>query len=132
MFSSCPTDDRPTLSQLITFQGKSKRINVAQEIGPKWQAVGSVLLDDRDGTIMPTIAQKFGSNAQEINMEVLSRWTRGEGIDCTWHVLLETLRGPCKALYESMREVLTEEMAPIGDPGKHIMQHVVGYYIYLI
>ena len=111
------------MPQLLSFQGKTKCFNVAEEIGVQWQVVGTILLNDENGTIIPAIAQQFSNNAQDINMEVLNRWIEGRGVDCTWQALLGALREPCRALYESMREALTEE-ATDSESGKHIMQHV--------
>ena len=114
-------DDKATMPELISFQGTTECINVAQEIGIQWWIVGTTLLDDTKGTIMPAIAHQFGNNALLINMEVLSRWIQGKGIpDCTWRALLKALREPCRALAESMREVLTTD----DDQGKYMMQHV--------
>ena len=116
------------MTELISFRGKTESINVAQEIGIQWWVVGTALLDDKKGTIMPAIAQQFGNNTLLINMEVLSRWVQGKGIpDCTWRALLGALRGPCRALAESMLEALTvdpEEKATDSEPGKHTMQCV--------
>ena len=115
---SPPTDDRPTMPQLLSFKGKAKRINMAREIGIEWRVVGTVLLDDENGATMPAIAQQFGNNVQDINMEVLSRWLQGKGIDRTWRALLDALREPCRALAESVEEALTVE-ATDGEPGEH-------------
>ena len=116
------------MPQLILFKGKTKRINVAREIGIEWWDIGTVLLNDENGTIMPAIAKEFRDNAQDINREVFRRWLQGEGIECTWHALLDALSGPCGALAESVREALTvdpEEEATDGEPGKHM--HYVMY-----
>ena len=127
-----PTDDKPTMPQLLSFQGKAEAecFNVAQEIGIQWQVVGTILLDDKTGTIMPAIAQQFHSNIQDINMEVLRRWLQGRNISCTWRALLDALRGPCRALADSVREGLTvdpEEEATDRELGKHILQCICKY-----
>ena len=112
------------MPQLFSLQFKTKHINVAEEIGVQCRVVGTILLNDENGAIMPAIAQQFGNNVQNINMEVLSRWLQGKGIDCTWQALLGALRGPCRALAESVREALTEdpeEEATDSEPGKHSM-----------
>lgn len=109
-FSS--TDQKPTMPQLIAFQGKSKHIDIAQEIGDQWQKVGISLLNDENGTIMPAIAQQYNNNIQCINVEVLTRWVRGQGIpDTTWQGLLGVLQVHCRVLAERIEEVLTEDRA---------------------
>ena len=118
------------MPELLSFQGKTECFNVAQEIGIQWQVVGTILLDDKNGTIMPAIAEQFGNNVQNINTEILRRWVQGKGTDCTWHVLLDALGGPCRALAESMQEGLavdSEKEATNSEPGKHIMQHTCKY-----
>ena len=122
IFLSDPTGDKPTMPQLLSFQGKSKCINMAQEISVQWQIVGTILLDDENGTIMLAIAQQFANNAQDINTEILRRWVQGKGIDCTWHSLLNALSGPCTALAGSVREALKEEETAESKAGMHIMQ----------
>ena len=78
---------------MISFQGKTECINLVQEIGAKWRMVGTTLLDDRKGTIMPAIAKSHGNDADDINVEVLSRWVQGQGIaDRTWRGLLGVLK----------------------------------------
>ena len=77
--------------------------------------VGTTLLDDKSGTIIPAIAEQYGNNAERINMEILRRWLQGKGIsDRTWQGLLGVLRVHCVALAESVEEVLTEK--EVSDP----------------
>ena len=77
--------------------------------------VGTALLDDRDGTIIPAIAIEYGNNSERINMEILRRWIQGKGIpDCTWRGLLGVLRMHCTSLAVSVEEALTAEEADQG------------------
>ena len=98
---------------------------MAQEIGVQWRVVGTVLLDDKNGTIIPALAQQFGNNAHDITMEILSRWMQGKGIECTWHALIDALKKPCKTLAKTMKETLTEEEATDIEPGKYMMQCII-------
>ena len=126
-----PTDDKPTLPELISFQGKTECMNIAQKIGTNWLMVGTALLDDKEGTIMPGIKTSCLNDVDEINMRVLSRWIQGQGIaDCTWRGLLGVLELHCKALAESVRKGLTVD--PGKDPkpaGKPMMQCTCKYTI---
>ena len=77
--------------------------------------VGTTLLDDEDYTIVPAIAQKHGKDPELINMEILGRWVRGEGMsDRSWRGLLGVLREHCGALADRVEEVLTAEEAEQG------------------
>ena len=80
--------------------------------------VGTNLLDDKDGTIMPALARQYGNDAELINFEILRRWLQGKGIpDRTWGGLLGVLRVHCVALAENVEEALTaEEARPMGHP----------------
>ena len=105
---------------------------MAEEIGVHWRVVGTVLLDDKNAAVMPAIAKQFGNNSEDINMEVLSRWIQGKGIDCTWHALLDALRGPCRTLVKTIREALTEEEVTDGKPGQYIYIYIYILSIYLL
>ena len=62
------------------------------------------------------VADKRGGPDKLINMDILGRWIRGEGLrDCTWRVLLGVLRkAHCVELAESVEEALTDEEAEQG------------------
>ena len=121
MISFPPTDDKTILPELLSFQGKTECINIVEKISTKWQMVGTTLLDDRDGTIMPGIKMSCLNDMDQINMEILSRWIRGPGIaDRTWHGLHGVLKLHCKALAESVEEALTVEEATDTRQGKQI------------
>ena len=105
-----PTDQKPTMSQLISLQGRTQHVNIVEGIGVKWMMVGTTLLDDKDYTIIPAIAQKHGKDPELINMEILGRWVRGEGMsDRSWWGLLGVLRVHCGALADRVEEILTAE-----------------------
>ena len=107
-----PTVQKPSLPELTALQGRTQRINIAKEISIQWEMVGTTLLDDKSGTIIPAIAEQYGNNAERINMKILRRWLQGKGIsDRTWQGLLGVLRVHCVALAESVEEVLTEKEA---------------------
>ena len=99
------------MPELTALQGRTETINIVRRIGVQWAMVGTTLLDDKDGTIIPAIAQQHGNNADRINMDILGRWIRGEGIpDHSWRGLLGALRVHCgEALAQSVQEVLTEQ-----------------------
>ena len=76
--------------------------------------VGTALLNDRTGTIVPQIAAFWGK-AELINFEILRRWHQGSGMkDCSWGGLLHVLReNGCVALSKEMEEAL---VTPLYSP----------------
>ena len=99
------------MPELTALQGRTETINIVRRIGVQWTMVGTTLLDDKDGTIIPAIADQHVNNADRINMDILGRWIRGEGKpDCSWQGLLGVLRVHCgEALAQSVEEVLIEQ-----------------------
>ena len=98
------------MPELTAFQGRARRINIAQAISVKWDVVGTTLLDDHDHAIMPALAQQYSYDVMRINMEVLGRWVQGQGMaDCTWRGLLGVLKVHCRDLAKSVEEALTEQ-----------------------
>ena len=103
------------MSQLISLLGRNQHVNIVEGIGVNWMMVGTTLLDDEDYTIVPAIAQKHGKDPELINMEILGRWVRGEGMsDRSWRGLLGVLRVHCGALADRVEEALTAEEAEQG------------------
>ena len=106
------------MPQLIGLQGRVKNINIIEAIGDQWHMVGIALLNDKSGSIVKAIAKEFRYNAQDIVLEILQRWLEGSGIpDRTWRGLIRVLRMHCRALAESVEEVLTAEEAKEGNLG---------------
>ena len=65
--------DVPTLTDLISFQGKTRHINIPGEI-TNWRYVGTALLNDIEGTIMEDLYQTnivYQGDLREINLEIL-------------------------------------------------------------
>ena len=103
------------MPQMTIFQSKSRNIDIVEGIGIKWEKVGTALLDDKDGTIIPAIAEQYSYNVERINMEILRRWVQGKGIpDRTWRGLLGVLKVHCVSLAESVEETLRAEEAERG------------------
>ena len=108
------------------MQGGARCIQIAKDIGIQWCVVGTALLDDKTGAIIPAIAQQCGNNALLINMEILRRWIQGQGIaDTTWRGLLGVLRVHCPALAESITEALMEDEATDSAAGKRLYMYTL-------
>ena len=112
------TDQKPTMPEMTALQGRTRDINIVEGIGAEWDKVGTALLDDKDGAIIPAIAREHGNNADCINTEILRRWIQGKGIpDRTWQGLLCVLRSVRRnTLADDVEDVLTEEEATDPPP----------------
>ena len=98
------------MPELTDFPGKTQHFNVAERIGRKYLSVGTGLLNDERGEVVPAIVSEHGGNAEHINMDILSRWVQGKGIaDHTWRGLFGMLRVHCPRLAQDIEETLTYE-----------------------
>ena len=98
------------MPQLTDFPAKTGHINIATMIGVKFYVVGTALLNDESGSVIPAIVSEHGKNAEQTNMDILSRWIQGQGIaDRTWRGLLGVLRVHCPGLARDIEETLRAE-----------------------
>ena len=82
-------------------------INVAVEISMNYSIVGTALLKDDRGVIIPAIMGQYMGNPVMINLEILRRWVQGQGIDRSWGTLVRVLKSNgCGALAEDIMETL--------------------------
>ena len=110
------------MPELTALQGRTQHINIVEGIGVEWMMVGTTLLDDKDGAIVPAIAQQYANNTKFIILEILRRWLQGKGIpDRTWRGLLCVLRMYCRNLAESVEEALTAEKVEQGKSSLHCL-----------
>ena len=65
------TDQTPGLPDLINFKGKTRKINIATEIGTKYKFVGITLLNDHRGEKVAAIHHKCMRDLEETNLEIL-------------------------------------------------------------
>ena len=67
-------------------------MNIIKKIGVNYTMLGYLLLNDGDGSIVPTITSQHHLKALEINIDILSQWIRGKGkMPVTWKTLIDTL-----------------------------------------
>ena len=103
-------DRRPTMPELTDFPGKTQHFSVAKRIGINYLSVGTGLLNDERGEIVPAIVSDYRDNTEHINMAILRGWVQGKGIaDHTWRGLLGVLRVHCPGLAQDIEETLTSE-----------------------
>lgn len=62
------------------------------EIAADYARFGTLLLDDRNGSVVKVMAHKHNYNAEEINKETLKKWLMGRGQQpATWATLVRVL-----------------------------------------
>lgn len=78
--------------------------------------VGTILLKDERGAIVPNIVGASFGNPLLINMEILRQWVMSaHKEDCTWRVLVDTLKNNgCVYLATEIKEAL--------DTVQHVME----------
>ena len=54
-------------------------MNIIIEVGMKYEMLGTLLLNDTRGVILPTIESEKLLNATEIITETMRRWVNGKG-----------------------------------------------------
>ena len=116
------------MSDLTDFPGKTGHFNIATKIGMRFYVVGTALLNDERGAIVLAIMSEHRSNAEQINMDILSRWVQGKGIaDHTWRGLLGVLRVHCPGFAQDIEEALRSEQC--NDTGMlKLTGHSYNYY----
>ena len=79
-------ESKPTLPHLM-------ELDVIAKIGPKYPAFGTFLLNDEDGSIIPSIETKCREDPNRINREILSMWLQGhKDIPVTYTTLVRVLK----------------------------------------
>ena len=67
-------------------------MNIITEVGMKYEMLGTLLLNNTHGVILPTIQSEKHMNATEITTEIMRRWLNGKGRQpVTWQTLIECL-----------------------------------------
>ena len=78
--------------ELLKFPGKKGDINIPRQIGTKFKHFGIFLLNDRTGARITSIITKYRDDAEQINLEVLGEWLKGNGKKpVTWRTLVGVL-----------------------------------------
>ena len=92
--SSCKsTDDPPTLETLRNFPVINGHIDIAAEIGTTYEKFGTLLLEDKIGNKVDSIAKSKHYITVDITVEILKQWLQGKGREpVTWRTLVKCLR----------------------------------------
>lgn len=121
---------------MISFKLPAGPTNIAKRIGTDWKTFGIALLDDEDGVIVQAIQQENLGHAERINLDILQKWIRGEGIrDRTWRGLLGALEkggGTCKTLAVEMKKVLQSGNHWLITSCNALLWHFIMYCIIVV
>jgi len=80
------------LPECIELQGLKRTINLLAEIGTKYKTFGILLLEDRTGERVSSIAEKCMNDAEKTTANILIEWIAGKGKHpVTWKTLTEVL-----------------------------------------
>ena len=77
----------------MEFPTASGNIDVTTKVGMKYEKLGTLLLGDTDGAVVPTIIFECQQKADKIMLEILRRWLSGKGRQpVTWKTLTGCMR----------------------------------------
>ena len=77
---------------MIMFPGRSGEIDISEQIGTNYKRFGILLLADLNGVQVNAIERKRHEVAKEINLEILQKWTEGNGKKpVAWETLVNVL-----------------------------------------
>ena len=110
IYSCKSTDDPPTLETLRYYPVTNGHIDIAAEIGTKYDKFGTLLLKDKIGNIVDSIAKSKRGDPVDITVEILRQWLRGKGRKpVTWQTLVKCLRDTdLITLADNMKNSLSE------------------------
>ena len=81
----------PTMMDLLSFS--SSKLNMAVQVGVKYDKFGVFLLEDTNGAIVEALEVEHTKNAERINMAILKKWLQGKGVKpVTWSTLVSVLK----------------------------------------
>ena len=109
--SSCTSADAPpTLVLLRRFLVKNGHTDIAQEIGTNYEKFGILLLEDKEGSIVDSIAKSKRGDPVDITVEILRQWLQGKGRrPVTWQTLVTCLNNTgLYVLAEKIDDLLSE------------------------
>ena len=97
----------PGLPELLNFNAKSRKINIACEMSTSWRSVGIALLNDTSGATVSALHQSNFHVVGDTSIAILTKWVQGSGIDDrSWQGLLGVLDDNCQALATEIRDTL--------------------------
>jgi len=100
------------MPELLGFTFADRKVSIVTEIGSKYVQFGTILLQDRTGSRVKVMAQKYLNDPERINTEILQEWLLGRGkLPVTWAILVDVLRDiGLSTLADSISTVHTLDM----------------------
>ena len=83
------------MPQLLSFPISGGRdVNISEQIGTRYKPFGILLLQDRTGAVVDSIAHKNHYVPLSINLDILQQWSRGDkGMKpVSWRTLVDCLK----------------------------------------
>ena len=81
------------MRELLSFSVKTKKLNIAVQVGAKYSNFGMFLLEDDTGAIVSALEKEHHWSAEQINMAILQKWLQGNGVKpVMWSTLVTVLR----------------------------------------
>lgn len=88
-----PSAPEMKMTKLIKFVGQKGRKSIPAEIGDDYFKFGKHLLNDDTGKVVDAIRLECQNCPEQINANILRRWTEGKGkTPVTWATLIEVLK----------------------------------------
>ena len=113
-----PTDDEPTLLELLCFDSKTREcvnkkgdsIDIIDEVGTKYQMFGILLLEDKTGAHVRSLIKKYHEDSESINLEIVQEWLQGRGAKpVSWRTLTRILKAvKLNVLAQDITDTLSE------------------------
>ena len=81
------------MPELLNFSAKTKKLNIAVQVGANYSNFGIFLLEDQTGAIVSALDIEYAKNAERINVAILQKWLQGNGVKpVTWSNLVTVLQ----------------------------------------
>ena len=99
IYSCKSADGPPTLETLRNFPVINGHIDIAAEIRTDYDKFGTLLLEDKIGNKVDSIAKSKHYITVDITVEILKHWLQGKGRKpFTWQTLVKCVQDTCTDL----------------------------------
>ena len=81
------------MMNILAFPGKNKKLNLTEEIGSDYFALGVFLLNDCMGDKTKSIEHQYSRDAAQITRVIFADWLHGKGAQpVAWSKLIDVLK----------------------------------------
>ena len=86
-------ESNPTLPDLMCFPNGAEEVDIIAELAPNYPDFGTLVLNDKTGSIIDSIEIQCRENPYRITRQILKRWIQGHGRGpVTYVTLVKILR----------------------------------------